>query len=120
MSILISQSIPPTSPSVSIHLFFMSVSLFLLCKYVHLYHFSRFHIYALIYEFVFLFLTYFIPYDMTDSVSIHISTNEQFCSGLWLSSIPLYICTTSSLPINLSLNIKLFLCPGYCKLCCNE
>ena len=33
-----------------IHMFSMSVSLFLLCKQVHLYHFSRFHIYALIYH----------------------------------------------------------------------
>ena len=32
----------------SIHLFSTSASLFLLCKQVHLYHFSRFHIYALI------------------------------------------------------------------------
>ena len=35
---------------VSIQLFSMPVSLFLLCKQFHLYHFSRFHIYALIYD----------------------------------------------------------------------
>ena len=40
---------PRLSPLVSLHLFFTSVSLFLLCKQDHLYHFSRFHIYALIY-----------------------------------------------------------------------
>ena len=53
-SILISQFIP-------LHLFplgirtlsSMSVSLFLLCKYDHLYHFSRLHIYALIYDICF-------------------------------------------------------------------
>ena len=55
MSIPISQFIPPPPtphhfpPLVSIHLFSTSVSLFLPCKPVHLYHFSRFHIYALIY-----------------------------------------------------------------------
>ena len=44
----VSQFMPPPSPLVSIHLFSMSVSLFLPCKQVYLYHFSRFHIYALI------------------------------------------------------------------------
>ena len=38
---------------VSIHLFSTSVSLFLPCKPVHLYHFSRFHIYMLIYDICF-------------------------------------------------------------------
>ena len=33
----------PLSPLVSIRLFFPSMSLFLLCKWVHLYHFSRLH-----------------------------------------------------------------------------
>ena len=40
-------------PLVSIHLFSTSVSLFLPCKPVHLYHFSRFHIYALTYDICF-------------------------------------------------------------------
>ena len=40
-----------SSPDVSTHLFSMSESLFLPCKLVHLYHFSRFHIYMLIYLF---------------------------------------------------------------------
>ena len=58
MSIPISQFIPPPppppfSPLVSIRLFSTSVSLFLPCKPVHLYHFSRFHIYALIYDICF-------------------------------------------------------------------
>ena len=44
----------PTFPAlVSIRLFSMSVSLFLLCKQAHLYHFSRFHIYALIHNICF-------------------------------------------------------------------
>ena len=59
MSIPISQFIPPPHPHprfpplVSIHLFSTSVSLFLSCKLVHLYHFSRSHIYALIYDICF-------------------------------------------------------------------
>ena len=65
-SIPISQFIahphPAFPPLVSIRLFSTSVSLFLPCKPVYLYHFSRFHIYALIYD-IFLFLTYFTLYD---------------------------------------------------------
>ena len=54
MSILISQFVPPSpSPPVSTCPFSMSTSLFLPCKLVHLYHFSRFHIYALIYDICF-------------------------------------------------------------------
>ena len=52
MSIPISQFIPPSPfpPLVSICLFSTSLSLFLPCKQVHLYHFSRCHMYALIYD----------------------------------------------------------------------
>ena len=59
MSIPISQFITPPPPLrhfpplVSIRLFSTCVSLFLPCKLVHLYHFSRFHIYALIYDICF-------------------------------------------------------------------
>ena len=58
MSIPISQFIPLPPPPrfpplVSICLFSTSVSLFLPCKLVHLYHFPRFHIYALIYDICF-------------------------------------------------------------------
>ena len=52
--------IPPApSPAVSTSPFSTSASLVLPCKSIHQYHFSRFRIYALIYVFVFLFLTYF-------------------------------------------------------------
>ena len=43
----ISNSFQPSSLFVYIHFFFKSVFLSLLCKYDHLYHFSRFHIYTL-------------------------------------------------------------------------
>ena len=47
-------SLPPCfSPLVSINLLSTSVSLFLPCKLVHLYHFSRFHIHALIHNICF-------------------------------------------------------------------
>ena len=42
---------PSPSPTVSTHLLTMSTSLFLLCKQIHLFHFSRFYIYALIYSY---------------------------------------------------------------------
>ena len=51
MPVLLSQFVPPSpSRAVSTCLFFTSVSLFLPQKQVHLGHFSRFHIYALIYN----------------------------------------------------------------------
>ena len=111
LSIPIAQFITPPSPSshcfpplVSICLFSTSVSLFLPCKPVHLYHFSRFHIYALIYGIC------FSPSDLLHSVrqSLDPSTSQQmtqFRSFLWLSNSPLYICTTSSLSIRLSMGI---------------
>ena len=65
----------PFPPLVSIRLFSTSVSLFLPCKLVHLYHFSRFHIYALIYDICFS-LSDLLHSCMTVSRSIHISTND--------------------------------------------
>ena len=119
MSIRISQFITPPPPHptphtphtphhfpplVSVRLFSTSVSLFLPCKLVHLYHFSRFHIHALI---------YYICFSLTDLLhsvwqSLDPSTSlqmTQFHSFLWLSNIPLYIYTTSSLSISLSTGI---------------
>ena len=53
MSILISQFIPSPLLPMSTCLFSTSTSLFLPCKQVHLYHFSRFHIYTLTYDICF-------------------------------------------------------------------
>ena len=66
--------------------------------------FSRFHIYVLIYDICFSLS------DLLDSVwqSLDPSASQQmtqFRSFLWLSNIPLYICTTSSLCICLSMGI---------------
>ena len=68
MSIPISQFIPPPPPRPPAfppwcpYICSLQLSLFLSCKLVHLYHFSRFHIYVLI-DGIFLFLTYFTLYD---------------------------------------------------------
>ena len=43
----------PLYPLLYMYLFSTPVSLFLLCRYDHLYHFSRFHIYALVYNICF-------------------------------------------------------------------
>ena len=43
-----------------------------------------------------------------------------FQSFLRANSIPLYICTTSSLTIHLSIRIMLLPCVGYCEQCCYE
>ena len=109
MSVAISQFIPSSPPChfpplVSIHLFSTSVSLFLPCKPVHLYHFSRFHIYALIYDICFSLsdLLHSVWQSLGPSTSLQMT---QFRSFLWLSNIPLYICTTSSLSIHLSMGI---------------
>ena len=109
MSIPVSQFITHTHPChfptlVSIRLFSISVSLFLPCKPVHLYHFSRFHIYVLIYDICFSLS------DLLHSVwqSLDPSTSQQMTqirSFLWLSNIALYICTTTSLSIRLSMGI---------------
>ena len=112
MSIPISQFIPSPRPAthphfpplVFIHLFSTSVSLFLPCKPVHLYHFSRFHIYVLIYNICFSLsgLLHSVWQSLGPSTSLQMT---QFRSFLWLSNIPLYICTTSSLSIHLSMDI---------------
>ena len=65
----------PLPLSVSIRLSSTSVSLFLPCKPVHLYHFSRFHIYVLIYYICFS-LSDLTSLCMTVSRSIHVSTND--------------------------------------------
>ena len=63
VSMLFSQIIPPLpSPTESKSLFFISVSLLLSCVYSRCYHLSKFHIYALLYCWCFLFLAYFTLY----------------------------------------------------------
>ena len=54
ISMLLSQLVPASpSPAASTRPFSVSPSLLVLCKYVHLYHFSRFHTYALTYDICF-------------------------------------------------------------------
>ena len=62
VSVLFSQIIPPSPPTESQSLCFMSVSPLLPCMYSRWYCLSKFHIYALIYS-ISLFLTYFTLYN---------------------------------------------------------
>ena len=61
--------------------------------------FSRFHIYALIYDICFSLsdLLHSVWQSLDASTSLQMT---QFRSFLWLSNIPLYICTTSSLSVD--------------------
>ena len=59
-SVYVSHSLShPPSPTVATSSFNKSVFLLLPCKYVHWYHFSRFHILALIYDVCFSFSDFF-------------------------------------------------------------
>ena len=81
MSIPIAQFITPPPPSPAAfppwcpYVCSLHLCLFLPCKPVHLYHFSRFHIYALIYNICFS-LSDLTSLCVTDSRSIHVSTND--------------------------------------------
>lgn len=80
--------------------------------------FSKFNIYALIYDTCFSLsdLLYSVWLTLYSSTSLQMT---QLHSFLWLSNILLCICTTSSLSTHLSMDIYmdgwLLPCPGYCK-----
>ena len=93
MSISIAQFSTPPPPPLSplgVHTFVSaSVSQFLPWKPVHLYHFSSFHIYALIYDICFSLsdLLHSVWQSLDPSTSLQMT---QFRSFLRLSNIPLY------------------------------
>ena len=104
MSIPISQFFSPLHPPlVFICLFSMSVSLFLLCKQIHLYHFFRSHIYALIYN-TWFSLSDFL-HSFWESLGPSMSLKVAVSFFLWLTKIPLYVCATC-LSIPLSMDIR--------------
>ena len=110
ISVYMSISIaPPPHPRhlptlVYIRFFSTSVSQFLSWKPVHLYHFSRFHIYALIYDICFSLSDLLHSVWQSQGPSTFLQMT-QFRSFLWLNNIPLYICTISTLSIRLSMGI---------------
>ena len=83
----LSSSHPPFSLLCQ-RLFSTSVSLFLPCKWVHLYHFfSRFHLYALICSISFSLSDFLLSVWQTLGSSALLQM-IQFSSFLWLSNIP--------------------------------
>ena len=97
---------PPPAPTfplgVQTFVLYICVS-FLPCKPVHLYHISRFHIYALIHDICLSLsdLLHYVWQSISPSTSLQMT---QFHSFLWLNNIPLYTCSTS-LSICLSMDI---------------
>ena len=80
MSIPASQFIPPILfPLWYLCLFSTSVPLFLFCQYIHLYHFSRFDTYTMLYDINFS-LSDLTSSCMTVSRSIHVSENGKISS----------------------------------------
>ena len=103
MSMLPPQLVHPPCPPMSTRLFSTSASPFLCCKYVHLHHFSRVHVHMLIYDICFSLsnLLHSVWQTLGPSTSLQMI---QFHSFLWLSNILLYIHTTTSLSIYLSMH----------------
>ena len=110
MSIPISQFIPPSSPPTSPPTFGVHTFVVYICVSISALQtgspvpFSRFHIYALIYNICFSLsdLLHSVRQILGPSTSLQMI---KFCSLLWLSNIPLYVCATSSLSIHLSMSI---------------
>ena len=106
--------LPPPSwqPQVSV-----SVSLFLFLRYVDLYHILDSYISNIIWYPSFSF--YLALLSMIISRSIHVAVDALFHSFLWLSNIPLCVCTHTYVPYIFPFicrwTVGLFLCLGCCK-----
>ena len=94
--------LPPCTVSTS--LFFPFAPLFLPCKQIHQCYFCRFLPYVLIWHLFFSF--WLTSFCVTGSQCIHLSSTDSDLFLLWLSNIPLNICTTTSSFIHLSLDIQ--------------
>ena len=105
---------PSFPPSMSTHLFSTSAFLFVPCKYVHLYYFYRFHIYALIYG---------IRFSLSDLLHSVWQTLGPSNLYKWPNFISFYgwvifhyIYVPHLLyPFICWWTFRLFPCPGYCK-----
>ena len=75
---------------------------------------SRFHIYGLIYDICFSLcdLLHSVKQALVSSTSLELT---QICSFVWLSNIPLCICTHLLYPFICRWTSRLRPCPGYCK-----
>ena len=127
MSMPISQFIPPPSlpthprfpPLVFLRLFSTSVSLFMPCKLVRLHHFSRFHIYALIYDICFSLsnLLHSVWHSLSPSMSLQMTNFITFYG--WLIFHCIYV-PHLLYPFVCRWTFRLLPWPGYCKQCCSD
>ena len=96
---------PPPYPLSTTNPFSASVSLFLFHGWLHLCHIleSTYQWYCMVFVVLFLWNSL----SMIISRSIHVATNGIYFSFfLWLNSIPLYICITSSFSTHMSMEIQ--------------
>ena len=107
VSMLLSRQSPPSPPlhqMVNLTLSSLSVSPSLPCKYFHQYPLSRFHIYALVYNFFF-WLTSLCVVGLSPSTSLELTQCIPFCGWIIFQCIVPHYCTTVSLSIHLSMDI---------------
>ena len=105
MPMLFSQFVPPSPPlAVSASLFSVSLIAALQIRLISTIFLDSTYICALIYEICFSIsdLLHSVWQTLGSSTSLQMT---QFHSFIWLSNIPLYMCTTSSLSIQLSMDI---------------
>ena len=89
-----------------------SASLFLFCKWVHLYHFPSDSAYKW-YHMIFIFLHLAISLSMIISRSIHVAAKCcLFCSFLWLNNIPLKNVSHLLYPFTHTWTFRLLPCLG--------
>ena len=100
-----SQSSPPANPFpiITTSLFSTPVSLFPFPRQLHLCR-VRFHVWVMS-TWYFLSLSNLHYFVMIISSCFHVAAHKIISFLLWLSSVPLYICTTSSLSICLPMDI---------------
>ena len=122
MAVYIFQStlsiIPLSFFPLSTNLFSMSVSPPLLCKEVHQYHLSRFHMYVLIYD---IFPSFWLTsLCLIGSRFIYHTRTESNTFILWPSNILLYILPLLLYPFICQWASMMLQCPSYCKQCSDE
>ena len=110
---------PLFSPLLAISLFPMSVSLFLFCKYIHLYHSLRFHIQAVYFSFS--GLLHLVWQSLGPSMLLQMALfHSLFVTELYLI-VCVCVCVSHLLYAFICRGtFRLLSCPGYCKQCCNE
>ena len=126
VSMLFSQIIPPSpSPTESKSLFFISVSVLLARIKGHHYHFSKFHIYVLIY-YIGIFLTYFTLYTRIQFHPPHYNWFKcwfKLIQTILFNSWVIFHCVYVphlSYPFVCQRTSRLLPSPSYCRQCCDE